>query len=192
MLIFTIRDRTHRLIDGLIKRLDQKNKSPQDREAITALEQALLDELKTMRDEPDILKEEEGMVFYTDDTIDYCGHYRIVDEYTGEIAFNEDDPVYQSLKTVLLNMGEDIHKVKTIDELKEIEMTPRYFYQFDLFLTRKYHQMKPKTLEEAMVRAVIIGDRETADHLREKWGRQKAMGLHVIDTHHDLPEGEKT
>jgi hypothetical protein len=106
-------------------------------------------------------------------------HYEVIDKESGEIRFIKDEPFYRTLKHALMTAGFDIDSIRTEREHDDI-VYRRYGDHVEAFITARAIAMKHKSLERAILAAILQGDHAEAQRLLEKLERRKAAGLRVI------------
>ncbi|MFC1333479.1 MAG: hypothetical protein G8D81_19790 [gamma proteobacterium symbiont of Clathrolucina costata] len=110
--------------------------------------------------------------------IDEPDYYRIVDEKTGSIEFNASDDFYLFLRSTLARYGIKLDKVKTLDQLTEIEQ--QHFDIIENAMVERNNEKTPRNLEDAYNHAQLSRNHDEADRLLKLIYERDRKGFRVI------------
>lgn len=108
---------------------------------------------------------------------DFEGFFQVTNVTTGEIAFVETDPFYKTLKNALMSAGSSIDNIKTEDQLIHTLSRKGYGEHISFYIRQKWQNRTPKTLDQAIAKAIFSNNDEQYQALIEKRNAREKIGL---------------
>lgn len=108
---------------------------------------------------------------------DFEGFFEVTNVTTGEIVFVETDPFYKTLKNALMSAGVSIEAIKTEDQLMHTLSRKGHGEHINYYIRQKWQNRTPKTLDQAIAKAIFTNNDEHYQELMEKRNAREKIGL---------------
>jgi hypothetical protein len=115
-----------------------------------------------------------------EELVDFDPFYQVVDPDNSRIQFDINHAFYKTLKNALLSAGKDIDSIATEEELYDTISIRGLGYAIQIYIEAKWRNRKPKTLQQALTKAIILNDITLAQEIRAKIKKRNSIGLRRI------------